>query len=150
MATKELIKIDDLELWGFNVSQTVGIGGKNEEGDVMLIQAMFYFLAAHDGLFYFDAKSLSELTPVDGNYSNRFGRHILNYQKTKDYMLLGVDGLIHPASYQDRKIKFVEGGGDNRLMTITALHLDMALESPHGEYVTDLLRFFPALGVWIR
>ena len=150
MPKRELIKIDDLEMSGFNVSETVGIGGKNEEGDVMLIQAIFYFLGAHDQLSTFDVKSLSELTGVDGQYTNRLGQFILSYQKTKDYLLLSVDGLIHPASYEDRKILFGEGGGDNRLMTITSLHLEMALATFNEDYTTDFLRFFPGLGVWIR
>jgi hypothetical protein len=148
MAKSELIKIDDFEMWGFNVSETVGIGGKNEEGDVMLIQAMFYFLGAHGELSSMGVKSLAELTGVDGKYSNRLGQIILNYQKTKDYLLLNVDGLIHPASYKDRNIKF-EGEG-NLLMTITCMHLDMAVGSFNGDYATDFLRFFPVLGVWLQ
>ncbi len=148
MPTKELITIDDLELSGFNVSESVGIGGKNEEGDVMLIQAIFYFLGARDGLWIFDVKSLAELTPVDGKYSNRLGRNILEYQKTKDHLLVSVDGLIHPANNKDRIIKFA--GLDDKLMTITSLHLDMAQAFPYGDYTTDFLRFFPDLGIWLR
>jgi len=39
MAKRELIKMDDHEDWGLNVSETVGIGGENKPGDADLAAA---------------------------------------------------------------------------------------------------------------
>jgi hypothetical protein len=150
MAVRERIKMDDYEFWGWNVSESVGIGGANKIGDVMMIQAMFRYLGMHDRFWVIGVDSLAELPEVNGKYTGKLGRIILNFQKKYDYLLLSVDGLIHPASNQDRNIKF-SSGDNNRLMTITLLHTEMLEATDTGiDYTKAALRDFAGLGVWIQ
>jgi hypothetical protein len=150
MAVRERIKMDDYEFWGLNVTESVGIGGANKIGDVMMIQAMFRYLGMHDRFWVIGVKSLAELPEVNGKYDRKLGRIILNFQKKYDYLLLSVDGLIHPASNQNRNIKF-SSSDNNRLMTITLLHTEMLEATDTGiDYTKAILRDFASLGVWIQ
>ena len=45
MAKTEIINIRGNTSRGVNLSQSVGIGGANQRSDVMLIQALFYYLS---------------------------------------------------------------------------------------------------------
>ncbi len=150
MATREMIKLDNYETWGLNVSETVGIGGANKTGDVMMIQAMFRYLVMHDRAWVVGVKSLADLPEVNGKYSGKLGRVILNFQKKYNYLVLSVDGLIHPANYKNRNVKF-SSDDKSRLMTITLLHTEMweATETKI-DYTIAILRDFAGLGVWIQ
>jgi hypothetical protein len=150
MAKRERITMDDFEDWGLNVTDTVGLGGANKTGDVMLIQAMFRYLGKRDRFWVIGVNSMAELPEVNGQFDRRLARIILNFQKKYDYLILSVDGLIHPASYQNRNVKFVSKE-DSRLMTITLLHTEMAAATPTDvDYSIAILRDFPNLGVWIQ
>lgn len=75
MAKREQIKINDYEICGFNVSETVGIGA-NQPGDVMLVKAMFDYLASRDRFWVTGAKSANEIP--------KWRSRSLDLMKTKD------------------------------------------------------------------
>jgi hypothetical protein len=72
----------------------------------MLIQAMFSYLGKQDRFWVIGVNSMAELPEATGKYSPKLGHIILNFQRKYHYLVLSVDGLIHPASYQNRHLKF--------------------------------------------
>ncbi len=66
MAKKEIMIYGEDKIPCFNITFSVGIGGQNEKGDVMLIQAMFNFIAL--GNFpRLGLKSKSDLPALTGS-----------------------------------------------------------------------------------
>ena len=150
MAKREMIQVDGNEEWGLNVSETVGIGGRNKRGDVMLIQAMFRYIVKSGRESLVGVSSIDELPQVDGNYDGRLGHLILNYQRNNRERLLNIDGVIHPASYQNREIK---DKGIYPLMTMTLLHWHTFITANvalGADYTTAFLNEFPSLRAWVR
>jgi len=154
MATKEPITINGVSTVGFNVCDTVGNGGKNrtDNGDVMLIQAMLHALANSDGVpaaSRVGLTSMSQVPEPTGTFDAKTQHAILSYQRRWHQVLLRVDGVIHPASYQRRNILFGRPG--ERLMTITHFHHQL-LSSTNllPDYTIELTRKFPRLAPLLR
>ncbi len=135
--------------WGLNVFGTVGIGGANNPGDVMVIQAMFRYLVelrgAPIGKFESDLYEKLTLEPT-GQISRKTNDAILAYQYYYSHSILNVDGIIHPAKYENRNIKL-----EGKWMTITHLHSELWSAIGSGpDYTIEIARRFPHVAFWIR
>ena len=150
MAIKEFINFGDdgLQL-GFNVSSTVGTGGRNHRGDVMLIQAIFNYLSSSPGVVSYQFKN-TVMPEVNGKFSPATGELIQKYQTKWVHVVLRADGVIHPASYKNRVL--ADRRASRRLMTITLLHEhanQAAAEIGDSDYTEAILFMFPHLSVWV-
>lgn len=91
-----------------NLSGTVGPGGRNERNDVLLIQALFQVAASNNRIItkeLFGLERPGYLPAVTGNLDLATIEAIWRFQVYNARRLLGVDGIIHPASYEKREIK---------------------------------------------
>ena len=83
----------------------------------------------------------------DGNFEDgKTEKAIWSFQRKHARRLLRVDGIIHPAVYQNRNIK--GGLADNRLLTITLLHdlLSVFVSSTGStSYIEPIKRTYPGL-----
>jgi hypothetical protein len=119
--------IDEANLNGYirkhaNISGVVGIGGRNEKNDVMVIQALIRLCGITDSLaaMYFDVKS-AQLPAINGIFDRKTSQSIWSFQRANSRDLLSVDGVVHPASYEHRTIK------SGPMMTITLLNRAAAM-----------------------
>jgi hypothetical protein len=144
MARREIITINEVKVRGFNVNAPVGDGGENEAGDVLLVQAMFQYLAELVELERLGLKSSDEIPAPTGRIDDRTLNAIKRYQQSAAvWSLLSADGLIHPADSQSRNIRLQ---GLIRLKTITSLQLQIYLEKPfYLDYTEEILRRVPQL-----
>ena len=152
MPRRDLITIDGWSEYGLNVFDSVGVGGANNPGDVMVVQAMFRYLhdlnVQKDHLQ--DYKHLwdgMDLEPT-GIFDVRTKRTIIHYQQSYWYAVLSTDGIVHPAKYENRKITT---GNGKRLMTITHLHQELWMAEDNGkDYTREIAKNFPNVAFWIR
>lgn len=154
MAKLDIIFIGGIGYLGFNLTSTVGKGGANQTGDVMLIQAAFAFLSRNHLPRQASRWANIPIPNVDGNPNNGIKESILKYQQEFMSDILGVnegplggsnrteappgfkrpyegprglievDGIIHPANYKRRNLSALWG---TALMTITKLYADVQL-----------------------
>ena len=132
-----------------NLSHSVGIGRADQRFDVMLIQALFYYLS-----FNREAKILhlpeylpafdlfaGTTVPITGQLDAFTIMTINIFRAMHRHRLLRYDGLIEPAKYQGRIIK----DSTEPLMTITYLHLLAKKVEPvkGSDYITDLPSLMP-------
>jgi hypothetical protein len=123
-----------------NVSTTVGKNGVNHEGDVLLIQAMFY-----EVLPYVYGIPRDSIPYPTGTYDTKTGYLILQYQE-KSSLSRGVkvwrDGFINRAVGSHVP-------GKKRIWTITYLNEDLyyvhASQGYEGDYVQWLINRYPEL-----
>lgn len=109
----------DGEKYGFlTIDYSVGVRGENYYGDVMLIQAYLIYVAP---LMHFDGYKDDIVTPeeVTGVYNAQTELAILSYQLNYGHILVKADGIIHPPSYANRKVKM----RGKRVMTMTLLQI---------------------------
>jgi hypothetical protein len=150
MANIELINFGpDGEERGFNIGAPVGHGGKNHKGDVMLLQAMFKYIHSYNDRVFSYGVLPPALPAVTGDFNHPTAKVIANYQNKWAHVVLRVDGLIHPASYENR---ILADRSSNRLMTITLLHLHACYAARNlgdADYTEAIPRLFPSLGAFI-
>ena len=147
MPRRDLITLDGETKYGLNVFDTVGARGANRHGDVMTIQAMFRYLGelwTKDGTgtlpFMHDL-----LVEPNGMIGRKTIDAILAYQRTYGHKVLSIDGTIHPAKYENRKMS-----SRKPLMTITRMHDDLLNAHGAGDYTKEIARRFPNVAFWIR
>ena len=122
MAKLDIIFVGGIGYLGFNLTATVGKGGANQAGDVMLIQAVFAFLSRNH-LPGQRRRWANIPTPdVDGNPNNGIKESIFKYQMEFVSDFVGVD---------------VEGplGGSNRTEAPTAFN--RPYNGPRGLIAVD-------------
>src|SRR5258708_27451329 len=118
MAMKQLMTFDGSKVPCFNVNYSVGMGGINRIDDLILVQAMFRFIA-DDGFGELSTLGISshkELPQLTGVLDEKTVNAIHKYQDRWRRLLLSTDGLIHPADYINRDLKL---DATTRRMTIT-------------------------------
>ena len=118
---------------------------------MMLVQAMLN-LIAHQADSTPSAQniglaSMSEVPEPTGEFDAKTRHAILSYQRRYHRGLLSVDGVVHPASYRNRNIRY--GRPQDRLMTITHFHW-MLMNAPtllagQMTYTSQLLHKFQKL-----
>jgi hypothetical protein len=149
MPRRDRITINEWTEWGLNVFDTVGARGANNPGDVMVVQAMFRYL--HElwskGVFKSFASPFFHLEP-NGIVGDKMLKAIRTFQRQNWYSVLGTDGIIHPAKYENRNITT---GVGKRLMTITLMHHELWMAEENGvDYTLEIARRFPNVAFWIR
>ena len=151
MPRRDEITIDGNTNYGLNVFDSVGLGGANNPGDVMVIQSMFRYLAElwekpeYEAMRSLGLLEKFTLEPV-GTIGDKTIRAIVAYQRLNHYKVLSVDGIIHPAKYENRNIKW-----DGKWMTITHLHWDLWMAEDNArDYTQEIARRFPNVAFWVR
>lgn len=148
MPRRDLITIDGQSHYGLNVFNTVGIGGANNPGDVMTVQAMFRYLYENNFRKNFPMITWEGLDlELTGTADAKTLRAIRSYQRLHSYALISTDGVIHPAKYENRNIIHRI---NTRLMTITYLHLELWIADNSFDYTRDIARRFPNVAFWIK
>ena len=122
MAKLDIIFVGGIGNLGFNLTATVGKGGVNQTGDVMLIQAVFAFLSRNHLPGQAGRWANIPIPNVDGNPNNGIKESIRKYQVQFESDFVGVD---------------VEGslGGSNRLEAPPGFNLPY--RGPHGLIAVD-------------
>ncbi len=125
MAKLDIIFVGGIGHLGFNLTATVGTGGANQIGDVMLVQAVFAFLSQNHEPRQAEWWRQIPIPPIDGNPNNGIKEAILKYQKLfntdaigfreQDRVMSGSNALAYPSFYK--------GGynGPNALMAVDGL-----------------------------
>jgi hypothetical protein len=150
MAKTEVININGKTELGVNVTDVVGMTGANRREDIMLLQALFNYIAK--GLYPqvlglggdYNIPEISGDMDADtflaiGEFQIRNASRLLMYK---------FDGHIHPASYKNRVIRDIRG----RVMSITLLHLmakDAAVMQGHFDYREGLIKLKPELAQYL-
>lgn len=149
MAYKDTIKVENLVEPAVNIRFKVGPAADNGPADVMLIQALFHYIAYKGHSVRYLGLQPNELPAISGKFRFKTQHAILRFQMRNAKQLLGVDGFIHPASYLGRTIK---AGMDKRYMTMTLLHFyatEMQAFHPDPTYIHGLIRLAPDLRSWL-
>jgi hypothetical protein len=152
VARKETIIYDDEKVICFNLSDFVGTGERNEKGDVMLVQAMFSFIAgATGGLSKLGLRSRADLPGVTGVFGGDTGFLISSFQlKWMQILTAQHVGMLFPGYYKEKILAM--GPGDRR-QAMFLLH-QFAQESAallnKTDYTSTMLSEFPELSGNIR
>lgn len=151
MAKKDLITMLDETSPGFNLSFWVGLGGLNDKGDVMLIQAMMNFIAeGHDDPSMVGVKFDFDLPDVTGSLDSSTIFSIIGFQtRWMSHLLASVAGKIFPVDY--KTYKYTES--EPRRPVITMLHqlsLDAAGRLNESDYTEAMPKMFPQLRAFIK
>ncbi len=150
MAKTEVININGKTELGVNVTDAVGMTGKNRREDIMLIQALFNYIATglhpRDLGLGGDYKIPKINGEMDADTFLAIGEfQIRNASRLQMYRF---DGRIHPASYKNRVIRDING----RVMSITLLHImatDAAVMQGHFDYRKGLIKLKPELAKYL-
>ncbi len=105
-----------------NTANTVGKRGLNLPGDVMLVQALFNYIAPIVQLGGYDS-TLINPPQVTGICDEATEYAIYAYQMKFGPSLMKADGTIHPPSYTNRKLS---AGKPVMTMTLMQLQADSA------------------------
>lgn len=131
----------------FNVSKPVGPGQENERSDVLVVQALFDFLASKDNPNHGWLSILKiKAANVSGVFDGATATMIRRFQSGGDYRNLGtmvVDGVVHPASLDGRVLRF-----DGAQMTIVKLNQEASWGSKsqyNHDLVSTMLAKYPFL-----
>jgi hypothetical protein len=151
MAKKDTLTANGAYQECLNVDQPVGKNQRNLKEDVMLIQAMFKKLAELKSPAFLGLRSRDAVPEPTGNFDDgKTENAIWAYQRKNAKRSLRVDGVIHPAAYENRNIKVDFTWATNPLMTITLLHFDLqtstrALFGFNTTYIEEIKRMVPCL-----
>ena len=147
MARKETLIYDDERAACFNLTGVVGPGGSNERGDVLLIQAMFRFIAeAASGLSKLGLRSRADLPGVTGAFDGDTGFLITSFQlKWMRILTAQHIGLLFPGNYKE-KIPAM-GTGDRReaMFLLHQFAQESAARLNKADYTSAMLSEFPEL-----
>lgn len=149
MAKKETITVGPAREAAVNIHFSVGQGGDNGPADVMLIQTLFHYLCHIQGTAMRNVGfSLGEVPEITGRCCAKTKQAIAKFQYRNAHRLLRTDGVIHPASYEGRRIR----PGEPKYMTMTLLHFlatEMQLFHPEPSYIDTLIKMVPRLRPWL-
>jgi len=149
MAKKDTITFNGVREECLNVDQPVGKKQRNLKEDVMLIQAMFKKLAELKSPAFLGLRSRDAVPEPTGNFDDgKTENAIWAYQRKNARRSLRVDGVIHPAAYENSNIN--RNRENTPLMTITLLHLDRVTAARgvfgiNATYIEKVKRMVPCL-----
>lgn len=150
MAKTEVININGKTELGVNVTDIVGMTGANRREDIMLLQALFNYIAKGLHPRVLGLGGSYDIPDINGEMDADTFLAIGEFQIRNASRLLmnRFDGHIHPASYKNRVIGNIKG----RLMSITLLHLlakDAAVMQGHSDYREGLIKLKPELATYL-
>src|SRR6185369_9619547 len=149
MAKKETFTLNTgTPINAINLDFRVGEHGENRHADVMLIQSLFQYIGVKGNAGNRCVEGI-RLPGVDGICGPVTKRAIRQFQNKHSHRLLRVDGVIHPASYNGRKMADIS----KPVMTIMLLHFfatDAALFLSDADYFAGLIRIEPRLSPFLR
>jgi hypothetical protein len=123
---------------GVNIGKTVGNGGVNEFGDVMLIQALLNYIGRAKLRLGADYKMPDITGSMDGETYSAIGEfQIANGSRL---MAKGFGWRLDPANYRGRRLRL---DGTRKLMAITLLHVlatEAARSKGDSEYPVALAK----------
>lgn len=130
-----------------NVHYRVGQGGENRPDDVMLVQTLFRLIAYNPRIASTQlGVSIAQVPEITGSCDARTLSCIRAFQRANRSRLLNpYDGLIHPASYENRR---VVAGGVQMAITLLSGFASEALLMRNifdSEIAADLAKFEPRL-----
>ena len=141
MAKMDVMTINGKKTPCLNISESVGANGANKFADVLLIQALFNYIAPIEPMFQQGAVNKPAL---NGFLDADTIKAIFLFQGLNAHRLLKTDGVIQPAAYANRNLKNIHA----RLMTITLLHLKTqaaARHHAHENYAKSIFMAIPKL-----
>ena len=147
MAKFDVVTIKGKQWLGLNIDKSVGSGGDNDRGDVMLVQAMLRYTAPFYP--YFGMEIPKVVPEVSGKVDTNTFEAIINFQSNWSWRLMNLDGILHSPSYEKRNIKQTY----KPLMTMTYLHIlckNTAKFYAHLKYPTGITIFEPKLIPYLR
>ena len=147
VAKKVIINYDDDKVPGFNLSFSVGIGGQNDQGDLLLIQALFNFIATGlKSVSRFGISGRHDLPAVTGRLDSNTIFTIIGFQHKQLHRLFATkSGTLFPADYT-QKIPVVMGEEPRQPMFL--LHQfaqEAAALLNEADYTTAMVKLFPEL-----
>jgi hypothetical protein len=150
MAKTEVININGKTELGVNVTDVVGMTGKNRREDIMLLQALFNYIATGLHPRVLGLGGSYNIPDINGEMDADTFLAIGEFQIRNASRLLmhNFDGHIHPASYKNRVIRNIKG----HLMSITLLHLlakDAGVMQGHSDYREGLIKLKPELATYL-
>lgn len=107
MARKDKVTYNNnLTYDAVNVHYRVGSSGENRPDDVMLVQALFRLIGYEPVIARRQlGVPVAQLPEITGNCDARTQSCIRAFQRTNHSKLLNpYDGVIHPASYENRRV----------------------------------------------
>src|SRR5262245_35077263 len=121
------------------------VGGSSADGngpaDIMLVQALFNYIGKNNtSVLGFSSQSMPA---IDGRIGPATRDAILGFQRRNRHKVLSVDGIVHPASYENRTLKL-----EGRLMTITLLDQFASMEGlmrSEPDHIAGLVKIAPQL-----
>jgi hypothetical protein len=135
---------DDSSIGFLNVSSSVGKNSVNHEGDVLLVQTLFYEI-----LPYLYGIQCSEIPEPTGTYDRQTERLILKYQEMSSSarkVKIWKDGFINRAVGSHVQ-------GKKRVWTITYMNEDVYYvhhsRGYDGDYISWLRYKYPALDYYL-
>lgn len=158
MPQKEIINFSKVKSYGVNTNFIVGPGGANGPADVMLVQALFRYIAnlSMQSIKMQSGLAGIDLSAVDGVCGAKTNLAILQFQRANAQKLIKVDGRIHPASYEGRVMTsdmtdYIYQSKAKPIMTITLLHLYAFYAEPtRDDYISGLVAIAPELKTWLN
>lgn len=147
MAKKITIIYGDEKVTGFNITSSVGTGGQNFRGDVMLIQAMFNFIAlGWNDVLRLGISAKHHLPDVTGVIDSNTIFAIIGFQQRWVNLLFSnQSGWIFPADYTKKQEVVI---GTERRQQMFLLHQfaqDAAARLNEADYTIAMLKEFPEL-----
>lgn len=134
---------------GVNLDFSVGENGANGPADIMLIQALFNYIApTQRAASKYFGLSLRQIPKITTKIDAQTRMAILAFQRTNRSRLLSADGLVEPAKDEGRVIR--NAGG--RVMTITRLDQVARYESADRreyDHIDALIKLEPRLEPWL-
>lgn len=132
-----------------NLHWSVGLNGDNGPADVMLVQALFRYIAhdRHSAGKYFGLP-LNRIPQISTKMDSATKMAILAFQRTNSKRVLKIDGTIEPAKYEGRVIKNTKG----RVMTITLLEMFAklrAFDNSDMDHINGVIKLEPRLAPWL-
>jgi hypothetical protein len=141
MAKIESFNLDGKNQAGINLSKAVGIGGPNLKDDVMVVQALFTYIAAGIRPGAVGSKNGKDLPGITGVMDVNTYKAIIAFQSRNAHFLLSkeVTGKIEPANNNGQKIV---SAGKQLYSAMTLLnvmaHDASVLNGSGGNYVSAL------------
>jgi hypothetical protein len=148
MAKKDKLNLQGSFFDTVNLHYSVGRSADNKPDDVMLIQALFQWIGFTPATAFGQlGMSIAQLPKITGVCDGVTQRAIVAFQRKNARNLLNIDGVIHPASYENRRLNRPAG---SRVMAITllgdfALDAEVGRDFKGGDFIKGLVSLEPRL-----